>query len=441
MDAPGAAPQGPQHDVASTEPTGDSIDQLVDHLFRREASKMVAALTRSFGPAHLALAEEVVQDALLKALRRWPFHGIPEKPTAWLYRVARNLALDRLRRDTNFRGKEEAIRQRLEVASHGLDDEGGPRFDGEVTDDQLRLIFLCCHPELPRDARVALTLKSVMGLSVREISRAFLSRETTIAQRLVRAQRRIRERRFAFEMPAGDELPARLDAVLEALYLLFNEGYGSHSGDALVRADLCREALRLARCLAAHPGLDRPETHALAALLGFQASRLPARLDAAGALRRLADQDRGLWDRRTLGFAFAHLARATQGDEETVYHLQAAIAAHHAMAATTDATDWPAILGLYDRLLERNPSPIVALNRAVAVAHCQGPEAGLEAIAKIADHPAVASYYLLEATRGEFLVRAGRPEEARAAYRAALECQPSDPERRFLEAQMERLAP
>lgn len=418
------------------------VDQLVDHLFRRQAGKMVAALTRSFGPAHLDLAEEVVQEALLRALRRWPFHGVPDSPVAWLHRVARNLALDRLRRHTTFRGKEGEIRQRLELAAESGElrpAAGKVRLEGEITDDQLRLIFLCCHPELPHDARVALTLKSVMGLGVREISHAFRTRETTLAQRIVRAQRRIRERRFPFEVPSPEQLPERLDAVLEVLYLLFNEGYGSHAGDALIRADLCHEALRLIHGLAHLPKLDHPRAHALAALLAFQASRLPARLDAEGSLLRLADQDRTRWDGQLIRLAFAHLDRATRGDEESEYHLQAAIAAHHAMARDVESTDWPEILGFYDRLLARNPSPIIALNRAVASAHCHGPERALDEIDAIADHPALESYHLLEATRGELLQRAGQAVEAERAFRAALAQGPSEPERLFLEARIHEL--
>lgn len=417
-------------------PDGERVHGLVDHLFRREAGRMVAVLTRAFGPAHLDLAEEVVQEALIQALRRWPFHGVPDNPRAWLYRVARNLALDRLRRDTTFRGKEEAIRRTL-----AADAEPEEAFlEGEIADDQMRLIFLACHPELPPDARVALTLKTVCGFSVAEIARAFLSQETTVAQRLVRAQRRIRERGIPFEVPAPAELPARLGAVLEVLYLLFNEGYGAHVGDELVRADLCAEAIRLTSHLAELPATDRPVVHALSALLLFQASRLPARVDAEGNLVLLAEQDRSLWDRKLIARAFHHLERAAAGDELTVYHVQAAIAAQHAAAPAAEETDWQAILELYDQLLALDPSPVVALNRAVAVARVEGPRKGLDVLSEIADHPSIARYYLSFATRGELLAEAGEPEAAAAAYRRALECPSSDPERRFLERKLASLA-
>ena len=393
---------------------------------------MVAALTRSFGPAHLDLAEEVVQEALIQALKRWPFHGVPDNPGGWLYRVARNQALDRLRRDATFHGKEAEIRATLDAESKPEE----AHLEGELTDDQLRLIFLCCHPELPRDARVALSLKTVCAFSVPEIARAFLAHKGTIAQRLVRAQRRIREQRIPFEVPSPGELPSRLDAVLELLYLMFNEGYGAHDGDALVRGDLASEALRLTGHLARLPATDRPTVHALASLLHFQASRLPARVDGDGNPVLLQEQDRALWDRSLIARAFAHLERAAAGDELSEYHVQAAIAAQHAAASSVDETDWQVILGLYDQLLVLNPSPIVALNRAVALARTRGPEAGLAALAEIKDDPAVESYYLLPATRGELLAQAGRRDAAADGYRQALACPCSEPERRFLLAKL-----
>jgi RNA polymerase sigma-70 factor (ECF subfamily) len=429
----------------------------VDHLFRHEAGRMVAALTRSLGPARLQLAEEAVQEALLQALKRWPFLGVPEKCGAWLYRVARNRALDRLRRDASFRGKEEALRRSLLDAAPP-DPEAGARLPGEVTDDQLRLIFLCCHPELPRDGRVALTLKTVAGFSVGEIARAFLVRGTTVAQRLVRAQRRIRQREIPFEMPDPQQLPERLDAVLEVLYLLFNEGYSAAGGDALVRADLCAEALRLTEHLAGYlesqflearpeaPGeattsgeIGSAAAHALAALLCFQASRLSARADERGDPVLLGEQDRSRWDQRLVRRAFAHLDRAAAGRRLTAYHLQAAIAAEHATADSLDATDWPAVLRLYDQLYALNPSPIVALNRAVALARVEGPAAALEALDPLAHDPAMAHYYLFHATRGELLRQLHHPTQAATAYRRALECSMTEPEARFLRRRLAEL--
>ena len=415
---------------------GARVRGLVDHLFRRQAGRMVAMLTRALGPAHLGLAEEVVQESLIQALRRWPFHGVPDNPSAWLYRVARNLSVDRLRRDTTFRAKESAIR---DVITAAPDRAPAVSFPGEVTDDQLRLIFLCCHPDLPRDGRVALTLRAACGFGVAEIARGFLAKEATIAQRLVRAQRRIRERGIPFEVPGPAELPARLEAVLEVLYLMFNEGYTVHDGDALIRADLCDEALRLSRCLAAMPLVESPAAHALASLLHFQASRLPARLDDAGELVLLSEQDRSRWDQAKVRQAFLHLEHSAAGEEITPYHLQAAIAAHHARAGSDDDTDWPAILTLYDQLLARFGSPVVALNRAVAVAQVHGPERGLQAVDEIAGEPALDGYYLLPATRAALLARTEQPQRAAALYREALARRCSEPERRFLERKLREL--
>lgn len=412
------------------------IHGLVDHLFRREAGRMVAALTRAFGPAYLDLADDVVQEALIKALKRWPYHGVPDNPAAWLYRVARNLALDRLRRDTTFRGKETEVRR---VMTPPPDDPGSGGFHGEITDDQLRLIFLCCHPALSRDARVALTLKTAGGFSAREIARAFLAREPTVAQRLVRAKRLVRDHEIPFEVPAPDQLEARLEAVLEVIYLIFNEGYGAHEGGDLVRAELCREALHLASELSRLPAGDLPEVHALASLLSFQASRLPARVDTEGSLVLLAAQDRSLWDAGLVHHGFAHLERASSGGRVSAYHLQAAIAAHHASGAEEPETDWPAILELYDRLLELNPSPVVALNRAVALERVEGPAAALAVLDGLADHRAMAGYYLLPATRAELLARQGQVVEALDCYRQALNCRCSEPERSFLERRIRQL--
>lgn len=417
--------------------SADSVHGLVDHLFRHEAGRMVASLTRSFGPTHLGLAEEVVQDALIQALRRWPFLGIPDKPSAWLYRVARNLALDRLRRDSTFRGKEDSIRRALQ-----LDNESGPariHLHDEVSDDQLRLIFLCCHPDLPLDARVALTLKTVGGFSVPEIARAFLAQPATVAQRLVRAQRRIKDREIPFELPPTGELESRLESVLEVLYLMFNEGYATSDGTELVRSDLCAESLRLSSHLGSLEATARPAVHALSSLLLFQASRLPARVDKEGNLVLLHHQDRSLWHRGLVQKAFEELEKATTGSDQSSYHLQAAIAAHHALATGDGDTDWPSILELYDRLLSLNPSPIVALNRAVAITRTHGPRSGLDALAAIETHPATRKYYLLPATRAELLTMLGDIKTAAQAYREALKCPCSAPERRFLEGRLHSL--
>jgi RNA polymerase sigma-70 factor (ECF subfamily) len=410
------------------------ISGLVDHLFRREAGRMVAALTRAFGPENLDLAEDVVQEALIQALRTWPFRGVPENPAGWLIQVAKNRALDLLRRNTSLAGKEEQIRGWIEARSTA---EADPE---QELDDQLRMIFICCQPAVPKEARVALTLKTVGGFGVPEIARAFLAKEATIAQRLVRAKHKIREIRPAFEVPPPAKLPEALDAVLEVLYALFNEGHTAGRGEELVRRDVCLEAIRLARLVAEHPALDTPKAHALAALLLLQGARLDARVDADGNLLLLKDQDRTRWDRGMLAAGFAHLERAGQGTELTVYHLEAGIAACHALAATWEETDWPHILRLYDALLERKPSPVVALNRAVALAMVEGPQAGLAALEPLREDAALAGYLPLHATRGELLARVGDPEEAAVAFREALALEAAEPVRRSLDRRLREVA-
>ncbi|MEM8931597.1 MAG: sigma-70 family RNA polymerase sigma factor [Acidobacteriota bacterium] len=423
------------------EPTGSmperaDVPGLVDHLFRRQAGRLVATLVRSLGPHHFALAEEAVQDALVQALRRWPFHGVPDDPAAWLYQVARRRALDQLRRAGTARDKAPVVRE----LSTAQAEPPEARLGRELGDDRLRLIFLCCHPALGREARLALTLKSVAGFGVDEIARALLAKPTTVAQRLVRARRRIRDLALPFEVPEPDALPERIDSVCEVLYLLFNEGYSAHDGDRLIRDDLCAEALRLVVALSREPKISASAAattvDALAALLHFQASRAPARVDAEGRLVLLDEQDRELWDRRALARAYRHLDRAARGDTFSSYHAQAAIAAEH---ASSDGPDWRRILEHYDQLMEWAPSPIVALNRVVALAEVRGPEDALVSLERLADDPRVERYHLVHATRAELLRRSGDEAGAAVAYRRALECPASAPERRFLASRLAAL--
>ena len=417
--------------ASSGQPPGDT-HQLVDHLFRSRAGQMVAWLTRVFGPAHLDLAEEVVQDALLKALSQWPFNGVPDNPGGWLFRVARNGALDVLRRNAAFRDREAAIAVELTR----LPDTSGP-LHSSIEDDELRMVFMCCHPDLPADARVALSLKTVGGFSVEEIGRAFLTAPPTIAQRLVRAKRLIREQRIGLDLPHRSDLAARLDSVLEVIYLLFNEGYNAHAGDELIRQDLCGEAIRLGRLVAGHPAVAAPAAHALVALMAFQSARLGARLDDGGEMVLLEDQDRRLWDRRLIALGFTHLEHSAEGPRMTAYHLQAAIAAIHATATTPGDTPWSEVLGLYDDLMRMNPSPVIALNRAVALARVKGPAEALAAVAAIEDDPSLANYYLLPSVKGRLLSELGDRAGAAACYRAALARPCTEPERRFLLRQLE----
>ena len=409
--------------------------QPVDHLFRTRAGQLVAWLTRIFGPAHLELAEEVVQDALLKALQQWPFTGVPQNPGGWLLRVARNGALDVLRRQAAFEARAHLMAFELEQTSGReiADDEA------VIEDDELRLVFMCCHPSLAPDARVALSLKTVGGFSVAEIARAFLTSEPTIAQRLVRAKRALREQRIGLDLPEGSDLGARTDSVLEVIYLLFNEGYNAHAGEDLIRRDLCGEGLRLGRLVAQSPHLARdapssvaPAAHALVALMAFQAARLPARVNGNGEMVLLEDQDRSLWDRSLVALGFAHFERSAEGPHFTAYHAQAAIAAVHAGAERAELTDWDRILLLYDDLVALNPSPVIQLNRAVAVSRVAGPAAALRALQPLEHEPALANYYLLPSVAGRLFAELGEPARAIACFRRALERPCSAPERRFL---------
>jgi RNA polymerase sigma factor (sigma-70 family) len=414
-------------------PTDTPVGDLIDHLFRHKAGQMVSTLTRIFGPDHLELAEDVVQESLLQALQQWPYRGIPDNPSAWIVAVAKNRALNVLRREALFRDKAPAFLGEpgpgpAAVAELALDDPLG--------DDQLAMMFMCCYPGLAPDAQVALMLKTVGGFSVEEIAAAFLQPTATIAQRLVRAKRRLREEAVAFALPPPDVLPARLDAVLAALYLLFNEGYDAHHGEELVRSDLCAEAVRLTTLLAEHALTCQPKVHALLALMLLQGSRLAARLDPTGRLLRLAEQDRARWDREAIRAGLYHLDQAGTGDELTEYHLQAGIAACHAVAASEAETDWSTILMYYDALVARNPSPILALNRAVALAMVAGPRAGLAALEAIEAQAQLQDYYLLPASLAEMHERLGDSARAAVYYRAALRLTHNAAERRFLEVQL-----
>ena len=411
---------------------------LLEHLFRHQAGRMVARLARLLGPAHLDLAEESVQQAMLRALQSWPYQGMPENPAAWLFRVAHNAAIDAVRRTRTFHDKTDAIVEDLSQSARLMPDDSGA--DSRVRDDELRMIFMCCHPEISRDASVALSLKTVGGFSVREIARAFLMDDAAIAQRLVRAKRQIRDKQLTLQVPVGSDLRRRLDSVLDVIYLMFNEGYAANDGQDLIRQDLCLEALRLGR-LVASSSISEPRVHALVALMALQAARFAARVDAAGDLVLLENQDRGRWNQELIRLGFHHFDRSIAGDEVSEYHAQAAIAATHARAVSAQSTDWPMILRLYDQLLSINGSAVVALNRAVAVAKVRGPAEGLAAIEPLENDVQLRDYYLFLALRGHLLSELGRAAEAADSFRAALECPCSEPERRFLKRKLEECEP
>jgi RNA polymerase sigma-70 factor (ECF subfamily) len=416
-------------------PAAREVSQVVEHLFRHEGAKMVAMLTGIFGVEHLNLAEDVVQEALARALQTWPFYGVPQNPAAWIMRASRNLALDVVRRQKVFREKEAEIIRVMDRPDAAPDQTAV--LEQEIADDRLRMMFVCCHPVVPAEAQVALALNTLCGFGVTEISRAFLTSDAAIAKRLTRAKQKIREERVPFEIPEGEELTRRLDSVLHTLYLLFNEGYKASSGEKLVRVEVCEEAIRLGSLLALHPSGNRPKTHALLALMLLNSARIPARMDDEGNLLRLQEQDRTRWDKAMIGRGMFHMAQSAAGDELTEYHLQAGIAACHSAAPDYDSTDWRQILILYDKLSEFDRSPVVALNRAIALAKIQGPQAGLAAVAEIEGLDKLESYYLLYAVLGEFEERLNNLPAAANHFRKALELAGLKSERAFLAKRLE----
>ena len=411
-------------------PTPDeSVRVRLAELFRLEYARVVASVLRIV--RDIDAAQEVVQEAFEQALDHWPADGVPDRPGAWLLTTARRRALDHLRRTRRAGARVDALAHAALGAAHPPPDVSDP---DEIPDDRLRLIFTCCHPALPADSRVALTLRLVGGLSTTEIARAFLVPEPTIAQRLVRAKRTIRDGGFPYEVPEGAELASRLSAVLAALYLIFNEGYAAHSGADLVRHDLCEEAIRLGHVLAELMPRE-PEILGLLALMELQASRTAARTDVDGNIVLLEDQDRLHWDRARIARGLACLERAGPPARAGAYQLQAAIAACHARAPSWDATDWPRIVAHYRALVELAPSPVVDLNLAVAIGLADGPAAGLTALDRI-DDPALRHYHLLPAARAEFLRRLGRAPEAAVEYRRALRLVDNPREQAFLSARL-----
>lgn len=393
-----------------------NIANLVDHLFRHESGKMVSILSRLLGLQNIETAQDIVQDTLLQAMNTWGFGGIPDNPPAWLHRVARNKAIDYLRREKRFREISPEY-SRLLQSEYSLSTFVSQLFlENEIQDSQLRMVFACCHPSIPEDSQIAFVLKTLCGLSVNEIAKAYLTNEETIAKRIYRAKEKVRSEAIQLEVPQGDELPGRLNVVLKTLYLLFNEGYNSSQPDLLIRDDLCAEALRLCYLLSEHPLTNLSGTRALMALLCFQSSRLQARLDERKRIILLQNQDRTKWNRELIKRGFYYLDAATDNREVTRYHFEAAIASIHAAAISFEQTDWKSIYHLYDAYFRFEPGPVVAMNKAIASAYAISRENALKELLQI---KGLEQYYLYYASAGEMYYELNKKQEAKKFFEKA----------------------
>ena len=412
----------------------EPIGELLDSLYRRDSGRIRATLIRLLGD--FDLAEEAMHEAFAAALSLWPKTGVPANPRPWLISTARFKAIDTLRRRARFDASQDELVRYLEAQSSSAE-RSNENEDDSLEDDRLRLIFTCCHPSLAPDARVALTLREVCGLTTEEIAKAFLTTPSTLAQRIVRAKTKIRETPIPYEVPTPVELPQRLDAVLQVIYLVFNEGYSAAAGAEVTRADLTREAIRLARLLAELQ--PEPEVVGLLALMLLHESRHAARTSPSGELILLEHQDRSLWNREQIAEGVALLQQALQSRHFGSYTVQAAIAAVHAQSESVAETDWRQIVALYNQLVRIQPSPVVQLNRAVAIAMCDGPESGLAHIDAVLEHGELANYYLAHSARADMCRRLGRTAEARSSYEKALALTQQEPERQFLQERIREL--
>lgn len=418
----------------------NEVNQLVDHLFRHETGKLTAVLTRIFGAQHMDLAEDVVQDALLEAIKIWNYKGVPENPTAWLYKAAKNKAL-------NIINREKYKREYVSEVIHFLKSDWTANAalenlfsDSEIQDDQLRMMFTCCHPAISQDSQVSLTLKTLCGFSIPEIARAFLTSDENINRRLKRARQTIRENSIAFEVPAGVQLENRLDAVLQTVYLLFNEGYSASRGNDLIRYELCSEAIRLTEILATSPILkEKTNVWAALALMYLNASRFQSRLNEMGEILTMEEQDRTRWDKQLMQKGFFYLGKSTH-HTISVYHILASISAYHCSAPDYTSTDWKSILALYDKLLEIDTSPLVILNRTIALAKVSGIKPAIEELKKIEHHHALQTYYLFHATLAEFYMQSNSFKEAVIYLERAIALSPLKVEQDWLTKKLELCA-
>jgi RNA polymerase sigma factor (sigma-70 family) len=414
-----------------------TIEQTVDHLFRHESGKMISVLTKLLGLQNMETAQDIVQDALVQAMKSWSYHGLPENPQAWLYRVAKNKAIDYLRRERKFKEISPQYGYLLK-SEYTLTPTVNKFFlEGEIQDSQLRMVFACCHPSIAPESQIALALKVLCGLSVGEIARAFLTNEETVAKRIYRAKEKFKAENIELELPPQHELPQRLDGVLQAIYLLFSEGYNSSHRDYLIREDLCEEAIRLAYLLTLQPSTNQPQTKALLSLMCFQASRLRARLDDNGNIILLKHQDRSKWYRplMTKGFLYLEEAFALEEVPGSAYHLEAVIASLHAEASSFETTDWKTIYSLYEALEKRRATPIVALNKAIAAAYALDRETALKQMLAIKN---LDDYYLLHSSIGEMYYELNKREEAKKCFRKAVMLTPSKREKELLQSKLEK---
>jgi RNA polymerase sigma-70 factor (ECF subfamily) len=414
-----------------------SYEQTAAHLFRQESGKMLAVLTKLFGLQQSEIAEDILQETLIAALETWKIKGVPDNPRAWLYQVAKNKTLDYLRREKNFRDN---------VSPNYVAQSDGPQRNGawldtffseqEIQDAQLRMMFAACHPAIPADSQLVLVLKTLCGLSTTEIAGALLLSEDTLGKRIYRAKEKIRQEKLKLEVPSGVDLSTRLDAVLQAIYLLFNEGYKASSAQEVIRVELCAEAMRLCQLLSEHPASALPKTQALMALMCFNTSRFPARLDENGNIVTLEKQNRRLWDQNLIGSGYHYLKQSSVGDSYSEYHLEAAIASYHASALDFTSTNWQGIYYCYQLLVQIDPSPFVALNRAVALGYAENPSAGLKALQQIKGLEKNAHFH---AALGEIYKRLGHLEQARESYGQALNYASLPAERQVLQEKLAAL--
>lgn len=415
----------------------NEINQLVDHFFRHESGKMISVLTNIFGAENIDLAEDVVQDSLIEAIKQWQYRGIPENPSAWLFRVAKNKAL-------NIVNREKYKRQYSKEATHFLRSEwtAEPALDylfseQQIQDDQLRMIFTCCHPSIKPDSQIALALKTLCGFSIPEIARAFLTTEENINKRLVRARQKIRDDKIPFEVPHGKDLEKRLQTVLETIYLLFNEGYSASKGIEVVRYELCEEAIRLSEIICTHPGIHfKSNVYALVALMLLNASRFKARQDFEGNILTLEEQNRSLWDYTLMEKGFSYLEKSIREDTISVYHILAIISGYHCSSSTYETTDWKSILSLYDILLQMDDSPVVLLNRAIALSKVNGPEAAIVELKKIEGAAPLKSYHLFYSTLGILYIELNEFNKAIPILEKAISLAPLPAERILLQKKL-----